>query len=96
MLLMMLNALEPYDLSRQGHKLSNTTRNGLNIHRMVESLKFAFARRTEISDPASPFTDKARFKRIQSFSLKEFGREVHANITDVRESSSGVIDRADG
>ncbi|EGO25825.1 hypothetical protein SERLADRAFT_388352 [Serpula lacrymans var. lacrymans S7.9] len=73
-LLHMLNLMEHYDLIGDG-------RTGLNVHRLVEVLKFGFAARTKICDPA--FDDKSS-DRIGKISTKEFADEISTNITDDR------------
>ncbi|KAF7361903.1 hypothetical protein MVEN_00534900 [Mycena venus] len=70
-LLHMLNLMEKFPM---------TARTPLNVHRAVEALKFGFAARTKICDPA--FNNDT--KRIDEISTKTFGDLVAANITDNR------------
>ncbi|THH06520.1 hypothetical protein EW145_g4025 [Phellinidium pouzarii] len=70
-LMHMLNLLERYDLSGEGRTV-------LNTHRLVEVMKFGFAARTKICDPA--FTDDTA--RIDEISTKTFGKLISANVTD--------------
>ncbi|KAF6761173.1 nucleophile aminohydrolase [Ephemerocybe angulata] len=70
-LLHMLNLIEHYDLEE---------RTGLNVHRIVEIMKFGFAARTKICDPA--FTNSS--KRIDEISTKDFAGIIFPNITDDR------------
>jgi len=72
-LLHMLNVLEDFDL---------TNHNGLNVHRMIEAIKFGFAARTRICDPD--------FKSCDVFKIasKEYAAQVAANITDDRTHPS--------
>ncbi|TDL26123.1 hypothetical protein BD410DRAFT_784163 [Rickenella mellea] len=70
-LLHMLNLLERYDLEGEG-------RTGLNVHRIVEVLKFGFAARTKVSDPS--FSNDT--SRMEEISTKAFGDLIAANITD--------------
>ena len=53
-------------------------RTPLNVHRMVEAMKFAFAGRTRISDPN--FSDDSQ--DIEELSTKEFADKIVVNITD--------------
>ncbi|KAJ7178528.1 gamma-glutamyltranspeptidase [Mycena crocata] len=68
-LLHMLNLIEKFPM---------TARTPLNVHRVVEVLKFGFAARTKICDPA--FNNNT--KRIDEISTKAFADLVAANITD--------------
>ncbi|KAJ7218077.1 gamma-glutamyltranspeptidase [Mycena pura] len=61
-------------------KFAMTSRTPLDIHRVIEILKFGFAARTKICDPA--FNNDT--KRIDGISTKEFADLVAANITDDR------------
>ncbi|KAF9049718.1 gamma-glutamyltranspeptidase [Panaeolus papilionaceus] len=70
-LLHMLNLLEHYPIEERG---------GLNTHRMLEAMKFGFAARTKISDPA--FANQTQL--IDEISTKEFANKVFANLTDDR------------
>ncbi|KAF9452369.1 gamma-glutamyltranspeptidase [Macrolepiota fuliginosa MF-IS2] len=69
LLLQMLNVLENYDLAE---------RTALNVHRIVETSKFAFASRTRMCDPVSA-NDTERIERMMT---KEYALEIYANITD--------------
>lgn len=66
-LLHMLNLLENFDLVAEGWT-------GLNVHRIVEAIKFGFAARTKLSDPA--FNDNT------PIATKAFADLVFANFTD--------------
>ncbi|KAH9895138.1 gamma-glutamyltranspeptidase [Cubamyces lactineus] len=71
-LIHMLNLMEHYDnLQEEGRSL-------LNVHRFIEAMKFGFAARTRIGDPA--YHDEV--KRIHQIPTKEYAAEVFANITD--------------
>ncbi|KAF8161066.1 gamma-glutamyltranspeptidase [Crassisporium funariophilum] len=70
-LLHMLNLVENYDF---------TERTSLNVHRLVETLKFGFAARTKICDPK--FINST--DRIDEIPTKAFAQEVFKNITDDR------------
>ncbi|KAG6912764.1 hypothetical protein DXG01_012303, partial [Tephrocybe rancida] len=69
-LIHMLNLLEHYDIKE---------RSILNIHRLVEILRFGFAARTKICDPAFN-NDTAR---IDEISTKKFADSIFPNITDL-------------
>ncbi|KAF8313467.1 hypothetical protein DL93DRAFT_2167881 [Clavulina sp. PMI_390] len=69
----MLNVLEHYDLAGEGKTL-------LNVHRMIESMKFGFAARTRMADPA--FLNDTEF--LHTMTTKEYAKAIHANITDSR------------
>ncbi|KAI0087996.1 gamma-glutamyltranspeptidase [Irpex rosettiformis] len=74
-LLHMLNLLEQFeDFVEEG-------RSSLNMHRVIEIMKFGFAARTKISDPAFVHRDSARILEIPT---KEYARRVFLNITDDR------------
>ncbi|EIN11894.1 gamma-glutamyltranspeptidase [Punctularia strigosozonata HHB-11173 SS5] len=70
-LLHMFNLLEHYDFDLML---------GVNVHRVVEAMKFGFAARTKICDPA--FNDDAN--RIHEIATKEFADKIVANLTDDR------------
>ncbi|KAA1471669.1 gamma-glutamyltranspeptidase [Dentipellis sp. KUC8613] len=72
-LLHMLNLIENFDMITEG-------RTGLNVHRYVEAMKFGFAARTKICDPA--FNDDSR--RIDELHEKAFSALVFENMTDER------------
>lgn len=69
-LLNMLNILEHYPLIQEGLT-------PLNFHRMVESLKFGFASRTRIGDPA--FVNSTLQDQV---STKSFGNYDESRLTD--------------
>jgi len=69
LLLQMLNVLENYDLGE---------RTALNVHRVVETMKFAFASRTRMCDPVSD-DDSERIERMMT---KKYASEIYGNITD--------------
>ncbi|KAJ2931509.1 hypothetical protein H1R20_g5598, partial [Candolleomyces eurysporus] len=68
-LLHMLNLIERYPLRE---------RNGLNVHRLVEIMKFGFAARTKICD--LDYTNSTQ--RIDEISTREFADKIYPNITD--------------
>ncbi|KAF8200846.1 gamma-glutamyltranspeptidase [Pholiota molesta] len=70
-LIHMLNLMESFDLEE---------RNGLNVHRLVEAMKFGFAARTKICDPA--FTNNTC--RINEIPTKTFAQQILKNLTDDR------------
>ncbi|KAF9566795.1 gamma-glutamyltranspeptidase [Agrocybe pediades] len=70
-LIHMLNLIEKFDMKE---------RNGLNVHRLVEIMKFGFAARTKICDPK--FINTTR--QIDEISTKAFAATILANITDDR------------
>ncbi|KAI0266757.1 gamma-glutamyltranspeptidase [Gloeopeniophorella convolvens] len=72
-LLHMLNLLETYDLPTEGFT-------AVNAHRIVEAIKFGFAARTRICDPA--FNDDP--DRIDRIPLKSFSTSISKNLTDDR------------
>lgn len=74
-LLFLLNLLEKYDLK-------NNEIDGLNFHRIIEALKFGFARQTELGDSAF-FKNKTKHElRIEEIISKEFADSVRRNISD--------------
>lgn len=89
-LLHMLNLMEKYDLKE---------RNGLNVHRMIEAMKFGFASRSAFCAFPS-FTELTEFRRtkicdpeyqnntqvIKEMSTKAFADLIFPNITDARSS----------
>ncbi|KIM30662.1 hypothetical protein M408DRAFT_289096 [Serendipita vermifera MAFF 305830] len=68
-----LNLLEGYNLAEEGPT-------PLNIHRVVESLKFGFAARTRICDPA--FLKNST--QISEIPTKDYAKRIFPNITDDR------------
>ncbi|KAI0305686.1 gamma-glutamyltranspeptidase [Multifurca ochricompacta] len=79
-LLHMLNLLEKYDLPAKG-------RTGVNVHRLVEAVKFGFAARTRICDPA--FNDDP--KRIDEIPLKSFSTSISQNMTDDQDHTHPAL-----
>ncbi|RHZ88136.1 hypothetical protein Glove_26g88 [Diversispora epigaea] len=74
-LLFMLNLLEGFNMSKTGF-------DSLNFQRIVETIKFGFARRTELGDP-NFFGNKTEHKlRVQEIMSKEYARIVRQNISD--------------
>ncbi|KAF5353228.1 hypothetical protein D9756_008074 [Leucocoprinus leucothites] len=71
LLLQMLNVLENYDMP----KLTP-----LAVHRLIETMKFAFASRTKMSDPVTAEDTE----RISKLVTKEYAQEIVRNITDDR------------
>ncbi|CAG8534050.1 15503_t:CDS:10 [Acaulospora morrowiae] len=76
-LIFMLNILEGYELNK-----SSLT--GINLHRLVETLKFGFARRTELGDAAFFENKTAHELRILDIISKKYASIVRKNITDDR------------
>lgn len=70
-LLHMLNLLEHYDLPKEGLT-------PLNLHRLVEAMKFAAAARTRLGDPAYRVDENTA-----EIPTKEFAAKIALNITDV-------------
>ncbi|KAG9316332.1 gamma-glutamyltranspeptidase [Chiua virens] len=73
-LLHMLNLVARFDLIGEG-------RTPLNVHRIVEAMKFGFAARTRIGDP-SYYTGSGA--RIMEIPTKEFADLIAVNLTDDR------------
>ncbi|KAI0793219.1 gamma-glutamyltranspeptidase [Abortiporus biennis] len=72
-LLHMFNLLEQFpDFIEKG-------RTALNVHRFIESLKFGFAARTRVCDPAF---DVERSAGIEEIPTKEYAEEIFSRITD--------------
>ncbi|KAH9815021.1 gamma-glutamyltranspeptidase [Melampsora americana] len=71
MMIYLLNILEGFQLNR-------VPRTELEEHRFIESLKFAFARRTELGDP--DFLNSTQQDRILSFIPKTFADQTRAKI----------------
>ncbi|KAJ3572198.1 hypothetical protein NP233_g3245 [Leucocoprinus birnbaumii] len=69
LLLQMLNVLENYDMPE---------RTPLAAHRIVETMKFAFASRTKMCDPKT----KADRVRISNMVTEDYAQEILRNITD--------------
>eukprot|EP00002_Diphylleia_rotans_P022487 TRINITY_DN4404_c0_g1_i1.p1 TRINITY_DN4404_c0_g1~~TRINITY_DN4404_c0_g1_i1.p1 ORF type:complete len:602 (-),score=129.33 TRINITY_DN4404_c0_g1_i1:88-1893(-) len=67
-----LSVLDRYDLRQNG-------KNGENVHRIVESLKFSFAQRTLLGDPA--FIPEA-LEVVDRLYSEEYQSAVFRNITD--------------
>ncbi|KDR75924.1 hypothetical protein GALMADRAFT_68202 [Galerina marginata CBS 339.88] len=70
-LLHMLNLMEHYDMD---------VRDGLNVHRLVEAMKFGFAARTKICDPE--FANSTELENINEIPKKLFSDIIFPNITD--------------
>ncbi|EDR01952.1 uncharacterized protein LACBIDRAFT_310211 [Laccaria bicolor S238N-H82] len=70
-LLHMLNLIENFDMKE---------RTSLNVHRLVEVLKFGFAARTKVCDPL--FNNSTY--RIGEISTKAYADTIFGNITDYR------------
>ncbi|KAH6913849.1 gamma-glutamyltranspeptidase [Coprinopsis sp. MPI-PUGE-AT-0042] len=68
-LLHMFNLIGNYDMSE---------RNGLNTHRLLETIKFGFSARTRISDPR--FTNSS--DRISQIPTKAYAKKIQSNLTD--------------
>ncbi|RSH90260.1 hypothetical protein EHS25_001594 [Saitozyma podzolica] len=69
----LLNLLEPYDLVSSGG-----LDNPLNVHRLLEAMKFAFGARSEVTDPK--FAENVT--RLDDFWTKEWADEIRPKITD--------------
>lgn len=76
-LIHLLNVLEKYNFPAGD-------RDGLSTHRFIEALKFAFARRTSLGDPAFAPDQEKRLKTIMS---KSFAEETLKKIDDDRTHS---------
>ncbi|KAF0439348.1 gamma-glutamyltranspeptidase [Gigaspora margarita] len=74
-LIFMLNLLEKYEMSDNGLDITN-------LHRIVETIKFGFARRTELGDPEYFRDQFAHETRIQEILSKEYAALVRANVSD--------------
>ncbi|KAI9635467.1 putative gamma-glutamyltranspeptidase 1 precursor [Dioszegia hungarica] len=72
-LLALLRLIEPFRISQTGG-----LDNPLNVHRFIESLKFAFAARSEVTDPA--FVKDP--ERLDRFYQSGWADDVRAKITD--------------
>ncbi|KDQ10063.1 hypothetical protein BOTBODRAFT_58281 [Botryobasidium botryosum FD-172 SS1] len=70
-LLHILNLMERFDLVKEG-------RTGLNVHRMIEGIKFGFAARTRLGDPK--FHNETHI--IDEIATKRFAERVAPKITD--------------
>lgn len=68
-----LNILERFNLKLLGEV-------GVNVHRLVEALKYGFAFRTELGDP--DYVDNA--DRLEEIISKDWAALVRHNISDVR------------
>ncbi|KAG0026785.1 hypothetical protein BGZ81_006093 [Podila clonocystis] len=73
-LISILNILERYNL---GHLKDDAT---VDVHRLVEAMKFGYAQRTELGDP--DFNDLAA--KIESILNKDTAGAIRANISDER------------
>ncbi|KAF9647325.1 gamma-glutamyltranspeptidase [Thelephora ganbajun] len=73
-LLHMLNIMEHYDLFEEGMT-------GLNVHRLIEAIKFGFSARTRVADPAF-LDDLDDLDYIKKLPTKQYAAKVVANITD--------------
>ncbi|THH27848.1 hypothetical protein EUX98_g6344 [Antrodiella citrinella] len=74
-LLHMLNLVEHFD------DFVEEGRTGLNVHRIVEAIKFGFAARTKVCDPAFIEADYTSIKQIPT---KEYASLIFTNLTDDR------------
>ncbi|KAG8959826.1 hypothetical protein FRC00_001207 [Tulasnella sp. 408] len=75
-LLHMLNLLERYDLTSKAQA-------SVNVHRLVETMKFGFAARTKIGDPKTADD----IKRIAELHTKEYADAIFPRITDATNIS---------
>jgi len=79
-LLHMLNLLEHFDdFVQEG-------RTGLNVHRIVEAMKFGFAARTRVCDPAFIEAD---YTSIEEIPTKEYASLIFTNLTDDHTHTPG-------
>lgn len=76
-LIALMRLLEPFRIPETGG-----FGNPLNVHRFIEAMKFAFAARSEVTDPA--FVDDPQ--RLDRFWKSNWADEVRSKITDVSES----------
>ncbi|CAG8779724.1 19166_t:CDS:10, partial [Gigaspora rosea] len=74
-LIFMLNLLEGYNMSQNGL-------DGTNLQRIVETLKFGFARRTELADPAFFKNPKEHNDRVKEIISKKFAAAVRHNVSE--------------
>jgi len=72
-LLHMFNILQNFDIAEH---------NGVNVHRMIEAMKFGFSARTRLCDPNFSSCD------LFQIASKEYAAEAAANITDDRTHPS--------
>ncbi|KAL7748421.1 hypothetical protein RI367_006113 [Sorochytrium milnesiophthora] len=70
-LIFILNILERFDLALKG-------RDDLNVHRIVEAMRYGFARRSELGDP-----DFLKIRtRLDEILTKEYAAVTRRNVTD--------------
>ncbi|CAG8601174.1 480_t:CDS:10, partial [Dentiscutata heterogama] len=74
-LIFMLNLLEGYNMSINGL-------DGINLQRIVETIKFGFARRTELADPAFFENQKEHNDRVKEIISKKFAELVRHNVSE--------------
>ncbi|CAG8583886.1 12319_t:CDS:10 [Dentiscutata erythropus] len=74
-LIFMLNLLEGYNMTITGL-------DGTNLQRIVETIKFGFARRTELADPAFFENQKEHNDRVKEIISKKFAELVRHNVSD--------------
>ncbi|CAG8576918.1 14039_t:CDS:10 [Cetraspora pellucida] len=84
-LIFMLNLLEGYNMSQNGL-------NGINLQRIVETIKFGFARRTEMADPAFFENQKEHNDRVKEIMSKEFAARVRHNVSETRTYNPNYYD----
>lgn len=78
----LLRILEPFRIPQTGG-----FKNPLNVHRFIESMKFAFGARSEVTDPA--FVKDA--DRLDRFWKTGWPDEVRDKITDVSNVNVAVL-----
>ena len=84
-MLSLLNIVEGFPINP-----NNNIDKDLTTHRIVEALKFAYAERTELGDPA--FLSRADQERIADIAgNKSLAAEIRANISDVIMTSLIII-----
>lgn len=74
-----LNILERFNLRLNGYT-------GLDLHRIIETLKHGFSFRTEFGDPDYISNDE----RIQEIMSKEWASRIRQNISDVSQKGISI------
>ncbi|KAF0497163.1 gamma-glutamyltranspeptidase [Gigaspora margarita] len=84
-LIFMLNLLEGYNMSQNGP-------DGINLQRIVETIKFGFARRTELADPAFFENQKDHNDRVKEIISKKFAAAVRHNVSETHTYNPNYYD----
>ncbi|CAG8683645.1 33758_t:CDS:10, partial [Gigaspora margarita] len=84
-LIFMLNLLEGYNMSQNGP-------DGINLQRIVETIKFGFARRTELADPAFFKNQKDHNDRVKEIISKKFAAAVRHNVSETHTYNPNYYD----